>query len=129
MYEFCKLPLLGLDIFPKGIYNRYISLNVIEKAKKMTERVETEIKNCVVEAQRHFYAGRCGVTGGIMSTATATLPCSDGDIVIKLVAHSPYQKSFAKVAHPALGDWMCYLNGGSTQNGEFGRNPGKPIRL
>lgn len=89
----------------------------------------TEIKNCIIEAQRQRYAGRCVETGGIMPTATATLPCSAGDVVIKLVAHSPYQKSFAKIEHPTLGNWMCYLNGGSTNNGEFGNNPGKPIKL
>ena len=87
---------------------------------------DTEIKNCIIEAQRHRFAGRCVETGGIMATAIATLP---GDIVIKLVAHSPFQKSFAKIAHPVFGNWMCYLNGGSTRNGEFGINPGKPIAL
>lgn len=88
----------------------------------------TEIKHYVVEAQRLTHDSQPVRNAGV-NIKEVTIPTGYGEVVVKLVAHSPYQDSHYQIVHPLWGKWMGYLNSISSRAGEFGVNPGKPNRM
>jgi len=91
---------------------------------------ETEIKNCVMEAKHLISQGNDKVRHkrqASINSVTVTIPSGYGDIVVRMVANSPYSKSHYTVFHPALGDWSGMLNTAPVvRDGEYGNRAGMP---
>lgn len=85
----------------------------------------TEIKKCVRFALGEaFY--RPEQKDGSVKYKELTLDSGYGPIKVRLVAHSPFQKSHYHIDHPAYGKWLGYLTSISKRNGEFGFNIATP---
>lgn len=63
---------------------------------------------------------------GSVKYKEVTFDSGYGSISIRIVAHSPFQKSHYQINHPAYGKWFGYLTSVSERNGEYGINVAAP---
>lgn len=100
----------------------------------MSTKPETEIKKLVTEANllisRPTFATQVKAERlASVNTVTVTIPSGYGDIVVWMVANSPYSRSHYTVKHPALGEWGGMLNSVTHRDNEYGHKPGMPRRI